>query len=473
MTTIRPSELAADLLAKGHSARLRAVGGSMRPWMRPGTMVTLVPIPDPATLRVGEVVLAVCEGRPMLHRIVQTRPGLRTKGDALGHLDPPPSAILGRVEGSGGVPDSVIARLSLALCPTQRVWALLGGALRSLWGAHGKTDYTRQWDAEVVRREPRTLARNLFLHSHLAAFLGACADADVPVIVLKGAALAETVYPRLGLREFRDLDILVRADDAPRAREVLERLGYAADETHWQDLSSGDDGQADFAKQTTGGPVVLELHTDLLNNDLLKGQVLGVGEGVWQRAQNVTLAGMPAHVLGPEDQLLHLCLHLAGHYMVAPRSLSDIARVCAEQTIDWSLLVALARQRHMTRITNAALWLAVRLFGAAVSPVALTALAPFGGALVRRLSLARALDLAEHHTHGLRLPLLLLLSDRPQRLPFVLRGLLFPRRRWLHDHYAPLQASAPWPRLYAAHVRTLLRGGRDPLPPGDNPPSPR
>ena len=140
-------------------------------------------------------------------------------------------------------------------------------------------------EAEAERHEVRTLARTVWLQAHLAAFLRACAEAELPVIVLKGAALAETVYPRLGLRDFRDLDILVRPADAPRARAVLECLGYAADETHWHDLLTGDDCQADFARQTSGGPVVLELHTDFVNNDLLRDQVAAAGEDLWRRAR--------------------------------------------------------------------------------------------------------------------------------------------------------------------------------------------
>ena len=206
---------------------------------------------------------------------------------------------------------------------------------------------------------------------------------------------------------------------------------------------------------------MLELHTDFVNNDLLRDQIGGVGGDVWRRARPVTLAGVPALVLGPEDQLLHLCLHLAGHYLVAPRSLRDIGYVCAAQTIHWPMLVQIARRSHITRIAYAGLWLAVRLLGASVPRAALSALVPWpSSGLLRRLALARAQDLAERRTMGLRLPLLLLLSDRPWRLPRLLLRLLFPSRRWLRDHYAALKPSAPLPVLYLAHVRSLLRGGR-------------
>ena len=322
------------------------------------------------------------------------------------------------------------------------------------------TVFAQRLEAEAVRQEPRTLARTVWLQAHLADFLRTCRAAELPVIVLKGAALAEIVYPRLGLRDFRDLDILVRPADAPRARVVLERLGYAAAETHWQEVLAGHDGQADFAMPTPAGPVVLELHTNFVNNDLLKDQVGGVGEDLWQRAWSVTLAGVPAQVLGPEDQILHLCLHLAGHYLIAPRSLWDIQRVCAVLSVDWPSLVGIARRERLTRIAYAGLWLAVRLMDAAVPVEALSALAPRPSRLLERLALSRAQMVTEGGTERLRLPLLLLLSDRPLCLPRLLLRLLLPSRRWLQDHYAPLQASVSVPGLYAAHFRTLLRGGK-------------
>ncbi|MBV9849191.1 MAG: nucleotidyltransferase family protein [Armatimonadetes bacterium] len=328
------------------------------------------------------------------------------------------------------------------------------------------TPFALRLYAEAARQEPRTLARTLLLHSHLAEFLRACAAESLPVIVLKGAVLAETVYPRLGLRDFRDLDVLVRPADAPRARVVLENLGYAADETHWRELLAGHDGQADFAKQTPAGPIVLELHTHLVNNDLFWGEWDVDEDALWRRSLPVLLASAPARVLGPEDQLLHLCLHLAGHYLSAPRSLADIQHVCAAQPIDWPLLSDLARRSGLTRITYTGLWLAACLLDAAIPPTALAALAPRPRRLLERFALARAQDLTARRTQGLRLPLLLLLSDRPLRQPRLLRRLLFPSRRWLRDHYAPPRQTVPLPRLYAAHLRALLRGGRDPHLPG-------
>ena len=299
--------------------------------------------------------------------------------------------------------------------------------------------------------DPRILARSLFLSHHLAEFLLACAAANLDVIVLKGAALWETMYDIPGQRDFRDIDVLVRTADAVLARTVLETLGYSVDTVHWASLISEQDCQADFAKQTPGGPVIIELHTNLINNDLLWGSAAVDLEGLWRRAESVTLSGVSTRMLGPEDQILHLCLHLAGHYFDAPRSVLDISQVCRARNVDWELLTAIAKCTHATAIA----WSALRLSNALVPKHVMDLLAPrlnWRRHWLERLT--RAKQLNDRH----RFLLLLLLLDNPLSVPRVLWRVLFPTRRWLLDHYAPGVDPTPTLRfLYASHVRFLLR----------------
>jgi hypothetical protein len=433
-----PSQLAADLLARGHSVRLRVEGGSMRPAILPGVTVTLHPVSSTTTLRLGMVVLAVCGGRPMLHRIVRLLPQVRTKGDALGALDPPPAAILGILDKSGSSQDQRRARRSLARLP----WQSLGMRLRAVLRRPSSpiTPLAVLWEVETRRNQPRTLARTVWLQSYLAEFLKACVAQSLPVLVLKGAVLAETAYPELGLRDFRDLDILVRMADAPRARAILETLGYAGDPWHGDDLCAGRDGQMDFARATPAGPVVLELHVDWFNNDLLPEQVVWDEDGIWGRARPVTVAGTAACALGQEDQLLHLCLHWAGHHGQALRSLRDIAGVCESGPTDWTRLCALAQQARMRRIAWVGLSLAARLFAAAVPREVLAALAPPFPHLLQHLALCRTQDLPGHRTAWLRLPLWAMTCDRPPNLGRIVRRLWRSHPRRQHDRQAASEA---------------------------------
>lgn len=60
----------------------------------------------------------------------------------------------------------------------------------------------------------------------LAGIAGEFGQQGIEFLVLKGAALAKTVYPDPFLRPGSDLDILVRPGDVRRARKALEAAGY-------------------------------------------------------------------------------------------------------------------------------------------------------------------------------------------------------------------------------------------------------
>ncbi len=90
----RFATLASELLSAGHGLRFRARGCSMRPWIRDGDLVTVVPCPR-RCIRRGEVILSCNDGgRVLVHRVVRVdQAGGRlvciTRGDALISADAP------------------------------------------------------------------------------------------------------------------------------------------------------------------------------------------------------------------------------------------------------------------------------------------------------------------------------------------------------------------------------------------------
>jgi len=292
----------------------------------------------------------------------------------------------------------------------------------------------------AAQEEIAALVQFAFFRPHLAGLLRACVETQVDLLMLKGAALAETVYPRPSLRRFGDLDVLVREADAARARTLLESLGYIADPMQWEELVRGRDCQANFFYHTDRGSVVVELHTKLINNDLFFGQVHVDDQGLWERAQPVRLAGADGWVLGLEDQILHLCLHLAGHYLAAPQSLRDIAQICSVSRVDWPLFIRLAQQAGAATACFAGLFAAARLLGTPVPPAVLDALAP--RARRRRLEQIaeeRAADsigdITAVQTEHLRFPLLWHLLGSSQARGRAVWHIIFPSRHWLITHY--------------------------------------
>jgi hypothetical protein len=92
-----------DLAAEGKPVEIPVWGISMRPWLRDGDRVRLVPV-TAAEVRVGDVVVRVNATGPVIHRFVGRWPSrqgrrLLTKGDGAPRLDPPARAdeLVGRV----------------------------------------------------------------------------------------------------------------------------------------------------------------------------------------------------------------------------------------------------------------------------------------------------------------------------------------------------------------------------------------
>ncbi len=191
-----------------------------------------------------------------------------------------------------------------------------------------------------------SVARNTWLLYEVGNIFRALRAADIPVIPLKGACLAEAVYGNLAMRPMGDVDLLVKPADLAKALAVLRTLGYAA--AHPFEIESVRHLSQHMPPLSKRGGVTLELHWTIVNprnnvhfddNDL--GQV-------WSRATSVKIDGVPVLMLSPMDLLLHLCLHASVQHRfdgIGLRGFWDMALVIHRygHEIDWE---------HFTRRVN-------------------------------------------------------------------------------------------------------------------------
>jgi hypothetical protein len=240
-------------------------------------------------------------------------------------------------------------------------------------------------------------ARNLFVAGSLGGVLEALAAAEVPAMLLKGAALLETAYPDPALREMLDLDILVPYDRLDAANAALAAIGYRLKPEDGAPVPRGEHHH-DPALVTDRELVAVELHHHLAMEAERAHFAI---DGVWARARRS--AREPAHLLpSPEDLLVHVCFHftrnrLGGSYRNAGTGgalsqLFDVARIIEREPLDWDRLVATTRTARLQARVFLALF-AAREVGIAVPEPPLRALRPpgFDAALGRRLVALRVL----------------------------------------------------------------------------------
>lgn len=188
----------------------------------------------------------------------------------------------------------------------------------------------------VARSYESARARNAALLHALGAALAACDAAGVPVIVLKGAALLETVYGGRSVRPMWDVDVLIHRRHLETVRDVLSGMGYTAARREPRPGAAAEH-ESEILFQREDVTARIDVHWELFDSPFHVSRFENAW--LWETAERGSIAGAPAMMLGPEAQLLHLCGHLALHHGGA-RLLwwHDIAEVLVfhRQRLSWA-----------------------------------------------------------------------------------------------------------------------------------------
>src|SRR5205807_1460619 len=192
----------------------------------------------------------------------------------------------------------------------------------------------------------RSWVKNQLLFRDLGQVLEAFRESDIDTLLLKGSALAVTCYGGdVGVRPMRDFDILVRRERAAQAIEVLEELGWTSERKHWLPFSLRYDRE--FALAGPNG-FDCDLHWLLLEELVLPDARERSNDEFWDASEEVEVGGVTTRVLGPADQLLHVCVHgpvwySGAHVYWAADAVKVLER--AGLRMDWDRLVGQATKR--------------------------------------------------------------------------------------------------------------------------------
>lgn len=213
-----------------------------------------------------------------------------------------------------------------------------------------------------VRFETRART-NLMQTAELLKILKLFEQDGIPTIALKGPVLAQWGYGDLALREFSDLDLLVRREQVAVAKNVLIRAGYRLRSgLHCSSPSAllrSKDGELIFESETRG--INVDLHWRLFPDYFPESLD---PEELWENLTSVSLGGRAVPTLSPENTLLFLAAHGGKHRWECLVWICDLAVVLNRTIIDWNRLLARARQAHIERMLLVGLQLASGVLGA-------------------------------------------------------------------------------------------------------------
>ncbi|MEX0763059.1 MAG: nucleotidyltransferase family protein [Dehalococcoidia bacterium] len=227
-------------------------------------------------------------------------------------------------------------------------------------------------DLKILHR--RNTVRRMYFRQELSRILSTLRQHDIPVIVLKGAALAETVYRDPGIRPMADLDILVPHELAHEAQSIIGGMGYAPGGNPEDHEDTEENHRHLPVLIGVDKPTVVEVHRHVVRLDSpLHFNI----SGFWDRARDQMIADVQVKVLGPEDLIIHLSLNffLDRRFRsgAALGQLADIAETIRqyEREIDWELLFDTLRSYKLMGPVGCSVVLAHKLLDAPVSDAVL------------------------------------------------------------------------------------------------------
>jgi hypothetical protein len=201
--------------------------------------------------------------------------------------------------------------------------------------------------------------RALQLTAQLARIAQHFRGSGIEFLAYKGPALAQLLYGNPAMRQFGDLDLLVRPQDVVPAQAALIELGYRPrlrlsprqEQSYFRSA-------CEYVFEFNTDPHLLELHWQIvprfysINFDM---------QAIFSRSQKITLDNLTVRTLGREDLMLALCVHAAKHEWSQLAMLRDIFAL-AQFGLDWQWTIFQARALGIFKIVQVSLLAAHNLF---------------------------------------------------------------------------------------------------------------
>lgn len=169
----------------------------------------------------------------------------------------------------------------------------------------------------------RSAVRAVILRSAAVDISRRLREKDIPVLWLKGAWLASSVYELPGMRSMEDLDLLVPSSRLAQAERLLTEDGYDRDPLAFRLASSPHASR--LRSRGHGSHLKVDLH-----HEVFPPAECGWATALaWEEAVPAVEDGVDVLHPGPEAGLLLIAMHLFKHHLDPKHRLRAVADVAA------------------------------------------------------------------------------------------------------------------------------------------------
>jgi Uncharacterised nucleotidyltransferase len=202
--------------------------------------------------------------------------------------------------------------------------------------------------------------RCLVLTAELIKIVDLFRAQGIELIPYKGPVLAVQAYGDVTLREFEDLDIVLRQRDMARANEIVHSLGYRARFPWIFESESRSVIPCEYSYVDEERRMILELHTERTMRHFPVRPDL---DDLARRLAPVSLSGHEIATFGPEDLLPILCIHGSKDHWERISWIADISGFIQScERLDWERAFRRADALGARRMLHIGLALVAELF---------------------------------------------------------------------------------------------------------------
>jgi Uncharacterised nucleotidyltransferase len=199
--------------------------------------------------------------------------------------------------------------------------------------------------------------RCLYLSAELIKILALFHAQEIPALPYKGPVLAAQAYGDVALREFDDLDVILRQRDVAKAHEIILSLGYKA-KFDW--ILSPDAGASlvpgEYNYRDEPRHAMVELHTEItLRHFPIKPDL----DYFIARRAPVRLSDHEVLTFTAEDLLPMLCIHGSKDFWERFSWVADVSELIQSRpALDWDKVMRVCESLGAQRMLSLGLALA-------------------------------------------------------------------------------------------------------------------
>lgn len=211
--------------------------------------------------------------------------------------------------------------------------------------------------AELKQYNRHIVMQNMRMTAELIRITQLFADHGIQLIAFKGPALAQLAYKDITLRQYTDLDILIKKQDIAKAIALLTNENYLAEINLVESIQ-----ETFYACVNVIGfekAIRIELHWELLAKNYA---VAWKEVELWQSNDTTHLNAVSIPILSYNTHLLYLCVHGSKHLFERLEWICDIDRfITAKPDLAWQTLLKQAQEKGLERMLLLSLYLCHQL----------------------------------------------------------------------------------------------------------------